>query len=109
MTLRPSANDFLFAFHGWMIELHVETAATQGVSETALLVRSDQHKRDRFRLYCSKTRNTGLPLFQNFQQLRLELFAYLIHFIDQKHARLRAQESAQERARYEEVLAIEVR
>ena len=48
-----------------MIELHIETAPPQGISNPPLLVGSEQNKGKRLGLDGAEARNADLPLFED--------------------------------------------
>ena len=86
--LAPRLQNLGLPLRGGKLRPEIGAAPPQRIADTPDLVRSEHDKGNRLVLHRPQLGNGDLPLREHLEQHRLELFADLVHFIDQQHARL---------------------
>src|SRR6266567_6870720 len=80
----------------WVFEPKIETSTPQRIADPANFVRGQHHEGLALRLDRADLRDGQLPVAQDLEEFRFELFTDLVDFIDQQNARLLTQERPQE-------------
>src|SRR5581483_4440896 len=84
------------------------TPAAQGIANPPDLVRREDDERNSLVRHGPEARNGELPFREHFEKHRFELLIYLVHLVDQQHARLRrVLTPAHERTLNEEIHCVE--